>query len=95
MSECRLDPFAISVTQQLDLLLAVDQELRHNPGVTLAETSFVCSRKRQYFASSIGSRIDQTRTTTGAGFTALSFKGDEIQKRSYPNSFGGQYQLGL
>ena len=30
---------------------------------------------------------------TGAGFTALSFKDDEIQKRSYPNSFGGQYQL--
>ena len=30
----------------------------------------MCSRKRQYFASSAGSRIDQTRTATGAGFTA-------------------------
>src|SRR6202022_3717213 len=37
--------------------------------------------------------IDQTRYTTGAGFTALSYRNSEIQKRSYPNSFGGQYQL--
>jgi TldD protein len=30
---------------------------------------------------------------TGAGFSALSYKDGEIQKRSYPNSFGGQYQI--
>jgi TldD protein len=29
---------------------------------------------------------------TGAGYEAHSFKEDEIQKRSYPNSFGGQHQ---
>src|SRR5262249_56629238 len=28
-----------------------------------------------------------------AGFSALSYREAEIQKRSYPNSFGGQYQL--
>jgi TldD protein len=50
-------------------------------------------RERQIFASSLGSVIDQTRTTSGAGFEAHSFRGDEIQKRSYPNSFGGQHQL--
>jgi TldD protein len=30
----------------------------------------------------------------GAGIVAMSFLGDEIQKRSYPASFGGQHQLG-
>src|SRR5947208_1169432 len=44
-------------------------------------------------ASSIGSLIDQTRHVTGAGFVAMSYKDNEIQKRSYPNSFGGQHQL--
>jgi TldD protein len=92
-SACRIDPFSVSVEEQLQLLIDVDRELLKTTGITLAESSFVCSRKRQYFASSVGSRIDQTRTVTGAGFTAFSFKGDEIQKRSYPNSFGGQYQL--
>jgi TldD protein len=30
---------------------------------------------------------------SGAGFSALSYQDGEIQRRSYPNSFGGQYQL--
>ena len=93
VSPCRIDPFSISVELNLALLLEVDRELRRNPGVTLAESSMHFERQRQYFASSIGSRIDQTRTVSGAGFTATSFRDNEIQKRSYPNSFGGQYQL--
>src|SRR6476661_3746506 len=93
ISPCQIDPFQVAVDENLQLLIAVDKVLLETQGVTLAESSFVCTHKRQYFASSTGSRIDQTRTVTGAGFTALSFKDDEIQKRSYPNSFGGQYQL--
>ena len=50
-------------------------------------------RRRQIFVSSLGSVIDQTRTTSGAGFSALAYRDGEIQKRSYPNSFGGQFQL--
>ena len=93
VAPCRIDPFSISVDQNLALLLAIDEELRRQPGVTLAEASMSFSRTRQVFASSIGSLIDQTRTVTGAGFAALSYKDNEIQKRSYPNSFGGQHQL--
>jgi TldD protein len=93
VSPCQVDPFGVPVDENLQYLISVDSKLMETKGITLAESSFVCSHKRQYFASSIGSRIDQTRTTTGAGFTAFSFKDDEIQKRSYPNSFGGQYQL--
>ncbi len=93
VSPCAVDPFSIPVEENLGLLLAVDAELRKDPGVTLAEASMVFARERQVFASSLGSWIDQTRTTSGAGFAAHSYKGDEIQKRSYPNSFGGQHQL--
>ena len=92
-SPVRIDPFSISVDQNLALAFAIDQELRRNPGVTLAETSLVFTRHRQVFVSSEGSVIDQTRYTSGAGFAAYSFRGEEIQKRSYPNSFGGQHQL--
>ncbi len=92
-SPIRIDPFSISVDQNLALLFAIDQELRRNPGVTLAEAALVFTRQRQIFASSAGSLIDQTRYTSGAGFSAYSFRDGEIQKRSYPNSFGGQHQL--
>ncbi len=89
---CRIEPFSTSIEQNLDLLLRVDKELRAVEGVTLAETNLHFRRYEQWFYSSEGSDIHQTRTTTGAGFTAYSFQGSEIQKRSYPNSFGGQYQ---
>lgn len=93
VSHSEIDPFSISVEQQAGLLLQVDKELKRNPGVTLAESSMALTRTRQVFVSSVGTVIDQTRTVTGAGCAAHSFKEDEIQKRSYPNSFGGQYQL--
>ncbi|MFN3325553.1 MAG: TldD/PmbA family protein [Bryobacteraceae bacterium] len=93
VSPCRIDPFSTSIEDNLKHLLSVDAELRKTSGVTLAETSMSFERQRQWFASSIGSRIDQTRTTAGVGCTAYSFAENEIQKRSYPNSFGGQYQL--
>ena len=93
VSAYRIDPFSVSVEENLHLLLALDSELRKNPDVTLAEASLVFARERQVFASSSGSRIDQTRTTSGAGFAAYCYRDNEIQKRSYPNSFGGQHQL--
>jgi len=93
VSPCRIDPFSIPVDQNLSLLLSIDAQLRRNSGVSLAEASMTFIRRRQIFASTLGSLIDQTRTTSGAGFTAMSYKDGEIQKRSYPNSFGGQHQL--
>ena len=93
VAPCAIDPFAVPLEENLSLLLAVDAELRRNSGVTLAETSMVFERRRQVFASSNGSLIDQTRTWGGAGYSAHSFQGDDIQQRSYPNSFGGQRQL--
>lgn len=93
ISPCKVDPFSVSVEEQLALLTSLDDELRRTPGVTLAQTSMIFHRVRQMFVSSIGSIIDQTRTFSGAGLEAYSFKGRQIQKRSYPNSFGGQHQL--
>jgi TldD protein len=93
VSPCKIDPFSVSVEEQLSLLLAIDAELRRDAGITLAQASMTFHRVRQIFVSSIGSVIDQTRTSSGAGFEAYSFRNDEIQKRSYPNSFGGQHQL--
>lgn len=88
------DPFRIPVERQLALLLAADAEMRRVKGVTLAEGSMSFRRTEQFFASSLGSRIHQVRVQSGAGIVATSFAEGEIQKRSYPNSFGGQHALG-
>src|SRR6266849_2149423 len=88
----KVDPFTISVEQNLALLQKIDAELRSVAGVTLAETNMNFRREEQGFFSSEGSNIHQTKYVTGAGYVAYAFAGSEIQKRSYPNSFGGQWQ---
>ncbi len=88
----KVDPFTISVEQNLALLEKIDAELRSVTGVTLAETNMNFRREEQWFFSSEGSNIHQTKFVTGAGYVAYAFAGSEIQKRSYPNSFGGQWQ---
>lgn len=88
----KLDPFSISIEQNLALLEKIDSELRSVKGVTLAETNLNFRREEQWFYSSEGAEIHQTKFTTGAGYVAYAFAGNEIQKRSYPNSFGGQWQ---
>jgi len=93
ISPVRIDPFSIPVDRNVAVLLEVDRELRRNRGVTLAEGAMSFERRRQVFASSLGSLIDQTRTLSGVGYAANSYRDGEIQKRSYPNSFGGQHQL--
>jgi len=88
----QIDPFSISVEQNLELLLKIDADLGSVKGVTLAETNMNFRREEQWFLSSEGAEIRQTKYTTGAGYAAYAFAGSDIQKRSYPNSYGGQWQ---
>ena len=87
-----IDPFSISVEQNIALLLNIDSELRSVDGVTLAESNLNFNREEQWFVSSEGSYIHQTKYSSGAGYTAYVFAGNDLQKRSYPTSYGGQWQ---
>src|SRR5271157_5320485 len=88
----KIDPFNVSVEQNIELLLKIDAELRAVAGITLAETNLNFNREEQWFLSSEGTDIHQTKLSTGVGYAAYAFAGNEIQKRSYPNSYGGQWQ---
>ena len=94
VAPCRKDPFEIPLETQVALLLAADAEMRKVKGVTLTETDMQFRKIDTWLASSAGSRIHQRRVTSGCGIAATTFQGDAIQKRSYPNSFGGQHILG-
>src|SRR5215813_4380009 len=87
------DPFEIPLESQLDVLLKADAAMRAVKGITLTETDMQFRKIDSWFASSIGSRIHQRKVISGCGIVATSYQGEEIQKRSYPNSFGGQHAL--
>ncbi|MDQ2960217.1 MAG: TldD/PmbA family protein [Candidatus Dormibacteraeota bacterium] len=85
----RIDPFGVSIERKLELLLAADAAM-DVPGVVSREGELAAERRHQLFASSEGSRIEQTITETGGGLSATAARDGEVQTRSYPNSFGRQ-----
>jgi TldD protein len=89
-----IDPFTITLSEKLDLLKAVDRELRKSPEIVASAASMSFKKRRQWMATSEGSFIDQTLLRSGAGFTATAVKDGDVQRRSYPSSFGGQYMTG-
>jgi TldD protein len=84
------DPFAVSLDEKLALLLAADRAMRSVPGIEVAESGLEALRITKLFANTEGSLVDQVIVETGGGIEAMAVGDDEVQKRSYPNSFGRQ-----
>lgn len=89
-NEFETDPFSIPVEQKFALLLDVDKLLRANGKIAVARSNIFCQRKQTYFGSSEGAHIYQDIVETGAGMSATAVDGGEVERRSYPNSMGGQ-----
>jgi TldD protein len=92
ISAARIDPFKVSLEEKVDLLVKADQLMKQESKkvkVTEADLSF--HRMRKIFASTEGSYITQEIVVSGGGISAKAVEGDEVQIRSYPNSFRGNF----
>ena len=89
-----IDPFTVPIPDKLALLMAVDEELRKSPEIIVATSSLSFLKSRKWMATSEGSLIDQTIIRSGGGYSATAVKEGDVQVRSYPSSFGGQYMTG-
>ncbi len=87
-----LDPFAVPLSKKVDLLLATDKELRKEKAVKVAHASLHFKKQKKLFASTEGSFIEQEILMSGVGCSAKAISDEDLQVRSYPNSFGGQHQ---
>lgn len=90
VSEYSVDPFSVDLKDKIEMLLAVDRILRQDKKVLVAKGNLMCQRKISYFSSTEGADIVQDIVETGAGISATAIEGDIIERRSYPNSMGGQ-----
>lgn len=82
------DPFAVSLEEKIALLTAADAELRSVAGIRSTLASFGCQREEKLFASTEGALVEQVLTETGCGLEATAVGEGDVQRRSYPNSFG-------
>jgi TldD protein len=84
------DPFRVPRERKLDLLHRIDERLRAVRGVRVAESWMGFRKKRQLFASTEGTSIEQTIVRSGVGYRATAVGRGDYQVRSYP-LWTGQY----
>jgi len=85
------DPFKVPVEDKLELLLTADARMREVEGVKVTQGSLNFYKERKIFASTEGAWIEQEIVHSGGGIRAKAVKGEDVQVRSYPNSFEGDY----
>jgi TldD protein len=89
-----VDPFSVPIEQKIELLLSADREMRRVKGIKVASSRLEFIREVKTFASSEGSYIEQEIVKSGGGIEAIAVGEGEMQKRSYPNSFGRDQRTG-
>jgi TldD protein len=82
------DPFSVPLSEKVDLLLRADAAMGAVKGVSIREGSMEFIRQKKIFASTEGALTEQDLYESGAGIEATATSPDEVQNRSYPNSFG-------
>jgi TldD protein len=88
-SDCREDPWSVSLAEKGDLLVGVTTVMREH-GADLAEALVRVWDTRKWFVSSEGTKVDQHIVECGAGMNATAIGEGETQRRSYPG-IRGQY----
>src|SRR4051794_25984119 len=88
------DPLEVPLAEKAAYLLAATAAAREADGIAYAEATTDAWRKRTAFRSTDGGRIEQTVLQVGGGLSAWAIGEGEVQNRSYPNSFRGQFVTG-
>ena len=86
----KIDPFTVPVEDKIALLMRADEKMKQVPGVRVRHGSLVSIREDRAFANTEGAFTEQTIYEVGGGIDATAVGGDEVQRRSYPESMGRQ-----
>lgn len=92
LSSFSIDPFKVSREEKVDLLVKADQLMRKQSSkVKITECDLSFNRTIKFFSSTEGTNIRQEIIISGGGISARAVEGEEVQTRSYPNSFRGNF----
>src|SRR4051794_320554 len=89
-----IDVFSVSLDDQINILLEADAEMRRVEGIRIANGMISTQKTSKVFASTEGSYIEQELSEAGAGIEVIALNEEGVQKRSYPNAFGGGWETG-
>jgi TldD protein len=86
-----IDPFTVSKAEKIQLLLDAEKAMREAAILTRTKGTMYFKREEKVFADTEGSYITQKLYEAGAGIEAYASSENDMQVRSYPSSFGGNY----
>ncbi len=88
---CKVDPFDVPRDEKIQLLLDAERLARQDRRVRVSMASMSFFREEKTFISTEGAEISQERVESGAGLSAVAVGSGEMQRRSYPGGFGGDF----
>jgi TldD protein len=88
----RKDPFRVSLTDKLDILVRSVDLMRRQKSVVSAEASLDFFETQKILCTTEGTDVVQEILESGGGIAATAEVDGEVQRRSYPNSFRGNFR---
>ncbi|RME81654.1 MAG: TldD/PmbA family protein [Planctomycetota bacterium] len=89
-----IHPFSVPLEEKLGLLFKVNSLLRSHSMIGVASANMRFKEEKKVFANTEGSFIRQTLLSSGGGMQAIAIGHGDVQVRSYPMSFRGQFKSG-
>ncbi|NIP67140.1 TldD/PmbA family protein, partial [Candidatus Bathyarchaeota archaeon] len=86
------DPFQIPVEEKMEVLVQAERTVAEQSDLVKASSAFFRTmRENKMFLSTEGAKINQEITWCGGGIQGIVVRNGEVQRRSYPSSFRGNF----
>jgi len=87
-----IEPFEIPLEEKIEFLLSAEREMRKVKDIKITRGHMDFRREWKIFLNSEGSFIEQDILHSGAGISTMAVNEQEVQVRSFPSSFRGQFK---
>jgi TldD protein len=86
-----IDPFEVPLTEKIEHLISASSSMASHPKIVSAKGHVNFIHEKKFYADTEGSRLHQDILHTGGAIEAVAREGDQVQKRSFPNSHDGDW----
>ncbi len=87
-----MDPFAVPIEEKVELLMRASRAAAAvSPKVKLVNANMNFLTESKLYMSTEGARIEQEFTESGASLAVTAIGDGDMQSRSYPGAFGGNF----
>ncbi len=91
-TKMKKDPFKVPLDEKIDVLLHAERTIAGQSDLIRSSSAFFRAfRENKFFMSTEGAEISQQITWCGGGLEGVAVRSGEVQRRSFPASFRGNF----